>query len=79
MLAHFRAAFGGVIEQHLVEVGPRDLIRMIGLGAKGVLEIKFGPLLGTGAKHFAPEFFHEPGAQKFFVQLEAGKRLHTKR
>src|SRR6266480_8095807 len=76
---HVRPAFSGVIKQHLVKIGSRDLISVIGLGTEPVLEIKFGSPLGTCAKDFAAEFFQETGAQKFFVQFQPAKRFHAKR
>ena len=79
LLMHVRPTFGGMIEQHLVEIGARNLIRVVGLGTEPVLEVKFGSLLGTRAKDFAAEFFHEPGAQEFFVQPQPAKRFHAER
>jgi hypothetical protein len=74
---HFRPAFGSVIEQHLVEIGSRDLISVIGLRTEPVLKIKFGSPLGTRSKDFAAEFSQETGARKFFVQLQPAKRFHA--
>src|SRR6266508_3773677 len=50
---------------------------MIGLGAIAVLEVKLGSTFRARADDFAAEFFHEPGAQKLFVQTQPGKRFHA--
>src|SRR5438067_1085237 len=52
---------------------------MIGLGAIAVLEIKLGSSFRTCANDLAAEFFHESGAQKFFVQTQPSKGLHAER
>ena len=52
---------------------------MIGLGAIAVFEIKLGSSFRARTNDFAAEFFHEPGAQKFFVQTQPGKRFHAER
>ena len=59
---HFRAGFGGVVEQHLVEITAYDLIRMIGLRAVTVLEVKLRSSVGACAHDFAPVLFQEPSA-----------------
>src|SRR5881394_866120 len=66
-----------MIEQDLVEVGTRDLIRAVGLRTKAVLEIKFHAVVAAGAVHFAAEFFHEPGPGEFLVEAESGESLHA--
>ena len=66
-----------MVEQNFIEIGSRDLVRVISLRAEAVLEIKFHAVIATGAAHFAAEFFHEPGAGKFLVQTEPGKCLHA--
>ncbi len=78
-LAHLGPVFGGVIEQQLVELRPRHLIRGIGLRAEAILEIEFHPFLRTGARHLAAVFPEETGLLEFLVQTEPGKRLHADR
>src|SRR5215510_1099991 len=69
--------FGCVIEQHLIEITACDLIRMVGLRTIAVFEIKLRSSVRACAYDFAAVLFYEPGAQKFFVQPQPGKRLHA--
>src|SRR4029077_5211016 len=57
----------------------RDLISVISLRTIAVLEVKLGSRFRARAKDFATVLFHESGAQKFFVQPQAGKRFHAER
>src|ERR1043166_5944027 len=77
LFAHFRTAFGSVIEQQLIEIGASDLIRVIGLRVVGILEIKFGSCFGAGAEHFAAKFLHKAAALDFLVQIEPGEGFHA--
>src|SRR5215467_1299201 len=79
LLAHFRAGFGGMIEQQLVEITACDLIRVIGLRAVAVLEVKLRSSVGARTHDFAPVLFQEPGAQNFLMQTQPGKSFHTER
>jgi hypothetical protein len=56
-----------VIEQNLVEVGPRDLVGAIGLRAEPIFEIKLHPVAAARAVHLPAEFFHEPGPGELLV------------
>ena len=71
-LAHFRAGFGCVIEQHLVEITACDLIRVIGLRAIAVLEVKLSSSVRARADDFAAVLFQESGAP---VPLGAGNSV----
>src|SRR4030095_2305680 len=78
-LTHLRSALGGVIEQHLVEICPSNLVGIIGLRAITVFKVKLGPFARARAEKFAAEFFYEAGAQKLFVKTQPGERLHAER
>src|SRR5438093_10810396 len=52
---------------------------MISLRTVAVLEVKLGSRFRARAKDFATVLFHESGAQKFFMQPQAGKRFHAER
>src|SRR4030095_7453120 len=78
-LTHLRSALGGVIEQHLVEICPSNLIGIIGLRAITVFKVKLGPFARAGAEKCAAELLYEAGAPKFLVEIQPGKRLHAKR
>ena len=79
LLAHFRAAFRGVIEQEFVELRPRHLIGAVRPRAKAILEIKFHALFAARSVHLAAKFFHETGAGEFLMQTEPGESLHAER
>src|SRR4029077_658272 len=79
LLMHFRTGFGGMIEQHLVEITARHLVSVIGLRTVAVLEVKLGSRIRARAHDFAAVFFYEPCAQKFFMQPEPGERFHAER
>jgi hypothetical protein len=68
-----------VIEQHLVEICPSNLIGIIGLRAITVFKVKLGSFARAGAEKFAAELFNEARAEKLFVEPQPGKRLHTER
>src|SRR5262245_18110041 len=63
-LVYFRAGFGRMIEQHLVDIPTCYLRRAIRLRAIAVLKIKLRSGVGTRAHDLAAVFFYEPGAQK---------------
>jgi hypothetical protein len=50
---------------------------VIGLRTVAVLEVKLGSGVRACTHDFAAVFFYEPGAQKFFLQPEPGKRFHA--
>src|SRR5882724_3658939 len=77
LFVDFRAAFGSMIQQNLIEITACDLISVISLRTESVLEVKLGSRLRARAEDFATKLFHESGARKFFVQPEAGKRFHA--
>src|SRR5262245_25514326 len=68
-----------MVEQHLVEITARYLIRVIGLRSVAVLEVELRSGVGTSTHNFAAVFFYEPGSQKFFVQPEPAKGFHAER
>src|SRR3954470_9846810 len=68
-----------MVQQKLVEISARDLVRAIGLGAKAVFEVKLYPVAAAGAVHFATEFVHEPGLGEFLMQAEPSESLHAER
>jgi hypothetical protein len=78
-LAHFGAAFRGVIEQELVEIRARYLIGAVRLRAKAVFKIELHALPAAGAVHLAPELFHKTGARELFMQTQPGESLHAER
>src|SRR3954451_18312979 len=66
-----------MIQQHFIEIPPRDLIRVIGLRTVAVFEVKFGSSVAARTDDFAAIFFYESGPQKFLVQPQSRKRLHA--
>src|SRR5215211_4874217 len=68
-----------MIQQHLVEITTCHLISVIGLRTIAVLKVKLRSSVGARAHNFAAVFFYESCAQKFFLQTEPGKCLHTER
>ena len=50
---HFCPGFGGMIEQHFVEIASRYLISVIGLRAVAILKIELRSTVGTRAHDFA--------------------------
>ena len=61
-----------MIEQHLVEVCPSNLIGIISLRAKTVFKVKLGPFARAGAETFAAELLYEAGAPEIFRGDPAG-------
>src|SRR5438128_12419168 len=68
-----------MVEQDLVELRSRHLIRVVGLGAIRIFKVKLVTFFRARAEHFAAELFHEPGAEKLLVQAESGERPHAER
>ena len=79
LFADFGPVLGRMVEQDLVELGPRHLIGRFNLRAIPVLEIKFHSLLAAGAGHFATELSQEPGALELLLHAEASEGFHAHR
>src|SRR6267378_4209180 len=60
-LAHFRARFRRVIQQHLVEFRSCHLIRTIGARTESILEVNLRGTASTGFRDLAPKFFEKAG------------------